>query len=111
MTETEIVDYVHTKLSRYGHMADNETFGSKEWKVTFVNTWQLGYCCFTKHIININLAHKRHIDIDELFDTINHEIAHALAGIQRTDSGRRMYHGKEWKRWAIILGAKPKAIG
>jgi predicted SprT family Zn-dependent metalloprotease len=38
----------------------------------------------------------------EVLDTLYHEVAHVLAGIEAD-------HGPEWKKWAEELGARPEA--
>ena len=40
--------------------------------------------------------------LDQALETLRHEVAHALAG---HEAG----HGPEWRRWAVTLGARPKA--
>jgi predicted SprT family Zn-dependent metalloprotease len=46
------------------------------------------------------------LDEDEIRDTILHEIAHAL---HFRDGNRGPSHGREWQRWAILVGARPVA--
>jgi predicted SprT family Zn-dependent metalloprotease len=41
-------------------------------------------------------------DLEEAKETLRHEIAHALAG-------EKAKHGAVWRRWARIVGARPKA--
>lgn len=42
--------------------------------------------------------------VDDLRDTIRHEFAHLIAGIDKR-------HGARWKQVAVALGAAPKASG
>jgi len=61
---------------------------------------RLGVCRITRKEITVS---ENFCDItlrEEIQDTILHEIAHALAGAGKG-------HGIEWKKWAIIVGAKP----
>lgn len=41
-------------------------------------------------------------DRDDVLDTILHEIAHALAGYQAA-------HGRVWRAYALMVGARPRA--
>jgi len=57
----------------------------------------LGYCSLD--VISINKNHALFDDIDEVINTILHEIAHALAGNENN-------HNVFWKDIAIEIGVK-----
>lgn len=98
------------------------------WKFRFINsTRNLGRCDYKKKLIELERSHcVRHSDKD-VKDTILHEIAHALHYIEfianggtdeqffkRKWTGKRWCrvirpHGPEWKRYARMVGADPKA--
>lgn len=44
----------------------------------------------------------------EVMDTLMHECAHAIVGVERTKSGH-IYHGKRWKDMARKLGSRTTA--
>lgn len=88
---------------------------------------RLGECGTHDRIIYISEHHIEHDTDDLILDTIRHEIAHALHYHSYFDTGRkaefykrvrrgkRWYrvvppHGKEWKLFAIMVGANPSAI-
>ncbi len=83
-------------------LADN---GLAEWQVNVSPRMShtLGCCHHNKKLIVLNSFHIWN-DSDELvLNTINHEVAHALAG-----AGVKP-HGPEWQAIAVKLGAKPVA--
>lgn len=69
--------------------------------------------------LNINIHYMRGCFYDQMFDTLRHELAHAIVYLYYETmisaiTGERpkvMPHGKEWKNVARILGAKPYAKG
>ena len=63
---------------------------------------RLGACYWSKKLIKLSRHHVLNGTDAEITDTIRHEVAHALAGPLAK-------HGPEWKRWAIRLGATPRA--
>lgn len=112
MNTTEIETLIGVVLSRYATSTDNDRFGHVDgWGVQFkgLGGTIMGTCNLTKHIITIDMDHDMHRDGDQLKDTVLHECAHALAGIEVSTTGRRMAHGRRWKRWASLLGASPTA--
>ena len=56
-----------------------------------------GQCRFRTKEIILSIPFTVHNDAKEVYDTIIHEIAHAMAG-------RGAGHGQKWKRIAISLG-------
>lgn len=99
-------------LEKYGSHASNKFFGkASDWtfRVENLNGDTLGICNFRKKIIALDSNHFEKGTVEELTDTVLHECAHALAGIVRTGKSV-MVHGKLWKQWAVIVGAKPSAL-
>ncbi len=74
------------------------------WKVKINNrlTRALGRCCYTTKTIELQGRYVKDNTVEQVTDTILHEIAHALAG-------PRAGHGMEWKMWAVRVGATPQA--
>lgn len=72
------------------------------WKFKINNriTRSFGHCNYTTKEIVIAGKLLPSLTIEEIHDTINHEIAHAFAGFKAD-------HGPVWQEWAIRLGATP----
>lgn len=99
-------------LSTYGHMADNAFFGHhSNWSIVVgeLPNRALGVCYIVRQKIVINAEHVQIDSWEDIKDTVLHEVAHALAGVEKSRGGRNMAHGKLWKSWAKRLGAKPSA--
>ena len=75
-----------------------ESHGLRGWAFRFDNArTRVGVCRFESRIIGLSRHYVRPNPIEEVTETILHEIAHALAGL---DAG----HGPRWKRIARQLG-------
>lgn len=61
-----------------------------------------GCALFDKQVIKIADWLTTRASQDEVLDTLFHEVAHVLAGID-------VNHGPEWQKWAEELGARPEA--
>lgn len=61
----------------------------------------LGICYETSRRIELSIRFVEHNDIDQVRDTILHEIAHALVGV---DHG----HDEVWRDMAFTIGANPR---
>lgn len=61
-----------------------------------------GVCNYEYKEIQLSRVTTEHETEEHVLNTIRHEIAHALAG---SAAG----HGPIWKRYAVMVGAKPKA--
>lgn len=115
----DIIEKIQTvaldALEKYQHQADNEDFGNVgEWDVTVEDLthrkkYALGVCNFLNKDIVIDINHVKENDWNDVLDTVMHEVAHALAGVEISPKGRMMGHGKRWKTWAKRLGATPSA--
>lgn len=57
-----------------------------------------------RNVISVNGVYAATASHADVMDTLLHEIAHAIAGFAAA-------HGPEWKRVAVMLGAKPVACG
>lgn len=112
MTFNEVKILIAETLGHHGKDATNRTFGHhSQWSVEQLNHdhMVLGECVDHKKLITINMGHPLNADKIILLDTIKHECAHALAGIQYGFGGRKILHGRIWRAWAIKLGATPRA--
>ncbi len=103
-------------LERYAPIANNKHMGDpSEWSLNFREAEDmpvknaLGTCNIGRKIITINAEFVANAPKAEVIDTILHECAHALCGIEISPRGRRMAHGKRWKSWARRVGASPSA--
>lgn len=63
-----------------------------------------GICCAADGFIYVNPDQ----DLEELKDTINHELAHYVQHFIFPDS---LDHGQEFRALALAMGAKPDAYG
>jgi predicted SprT family Zn-dependent metalloprotease len=64
---------------------------------------QVGNCNHITKEIGFSIHFIHRTGMDEIKDTLLHEIAHALAG-------PREGHGRVWKDWCIAVGAKPERL-
>lgn len=79
-------------------------YGLKEqgWVFQVRNTTSLvGQCDYNKKVIHFSGHYLLKTPVEEIEDTLLHEIAHALCGF---DAG----HGPIWKAKAIEVGARPQ---
>ena len=113
MNIDDVIAKTYELLEAYGKYASNSSFGDPNtWVVgTFDNKQRvLGCCNITHRKIEYNESFVNASDDDSVMDTIRHEVAHALAGIEYSRSGRMIAHGRTWKRYARMLGiSEPKA--
>ena len=80
-----------------------DSHGLQEWNLRFDESYRfLGKCNFRDQVILLSRGHVLDGKDEDIKDTILHEIAHALAG-------PKAKHGPEWKKVAILIGAKPRA--
>lgn len=98
-------------FSKYGKMAKNRHMGyPHQWKIKIVDTSDdLGYCELRNKKIVLSKWMIENCSEYQILDTLRHEVAHALAGVELSANGRRIVHGKTWKSFARLVGAKPKA--
>lgn len=72
------------------------------WRFKFNNHLRsFGVCSYGDKTIQLSKRITELNDIDEVKDTILHEIAHAIAGF-------KAHHGHTWKMVCIHIGAKPE---
>lgn len=64
---------------------------------------QLGLCKYKAKVIRISKNHIQYSEKEAVFDTLLHEVAHAIAG-------SKAGHGKKWKEVCIKIGAKPERL-
>lgn len=77
-------------------------FNLHDWTFDWDNAIQRFGCCHhSSKKITISLPLLRINPIDLLKNTVNHEIAHALAG-------HKAGHGPDWKQKCFLTGAKPE---
>lgn len=94
------------EYKRYGKVNVNPN----EWTVEIydqVPGKPLGFCRYGTCTIGIskNLLDKPGM----LKNTLIHEVAHALIGIEVSPRGNIMHHGKSWKNMMVIMGGNPRA--
>jgi predicted SprT family Zn-dependent metalloprotease len=80
--------------------------GLHGWAFRF-NRWKqaMGLCIYSRKTIELSIYFvERDNPVEEIRDTILHEIAHALAGHGHG-------HDKVWKRKCMDIGARPKRCG
>lgn len=65
---------------------------------------RLGICRYRERNIGITGWYLRYAPWWMVEDTLRHEVAHVLAG-------SRAGHGPVWKRWAVLVGARPERCG
>src|SRR5262245_49089081 len=63
---------------------------------------RIGQCRYSDKEIGFSLSYLKLTPIEEIEETLRHEIAHALCG---PGEG----HGAKWKAMAIQVGAKPQS--
>ena len=103
-----VTGLVWSVMYKYRDCNDNNNFGDySDWSLRFdILNGNMGECDLHLRIITICHHHPKHSDINHLTDTALHEVAHALAGIHYSDTGRRMLHGHVWNKWCKIIGMK-----
>lgn len=84
-------------LDRHGLAADGWTFRWNTSKRKF------GLCRYNKKTIELSSILSEHQTQDQIYDTLIHEVAHALT----PGNG----HGALWKKMAEKLGIKPSRLG
>lgn len=83
-------------------MQEHGLFG---WKFKYSNSRRkLGLCKYNRKHIVLSKPHVIHGDLGDVFDTVRHEIAHALVGSAHG-------HDEVWQAKAVELGATPLACG
>lgn len=76
----------------------------KGWRFAFMTSKvDYGDCCSSAKLIRLSKYHGMLKNPKEVEDSILHEICHALVGCSRG-------HNKVWKKKAIELGCKARAI-
>lgn len=100
--KSELQAYANQKMEEYGLV-------SKGWKFRFNNS-DLGTCSPRRKCIYVNLRAIKYLDPSVNYDTVRHEIAHALIFERYHMKGVAVKaHGPEWKKQAVAVGAKPQA--
>lgn len=95
MTFTEVRDLAYEYMMLH-RVPDDWRFGFNDHKRT------LGMCYYKKKRIEVSQELVRSGNVEQIRETILHEIAHALVGPHKA-------HGQEWRAMAIKVGAKPVA--
>ena len=77
--------------------------GLHDWTFIFNNTRRaIGMCNYTSKKISLTKKYAMAMTRAQIMNTLNHEIAHALAGYEAG-------HGPKWRAIAKQLGATPRA--
>jgi predicted SprT family Zn-dependent metalloprotease len=78
-------------------------YGLDDWKFVYDQTKnRIGQCRYSSKEIGYSVHFIKETPMDEIEDTIRHEIAHALVG---PGNG----HNQTWKLKAMIVGANPRS--
>lgn len=112
MTFEECRELCFYTLEKFASKASNVHFGEADlwtFEVEDVSRRVYGYCNLNARRIVLSKKHFDNGTKEGIEDTILHEVAHALAGFEFTGK-RLMVHGKLWKKWAVMVGATPKAV-
>ena len=88
-------------MKKWGLTEEGWTFGWDYCKTSF------GMTRYTKLQITLSKYLTSVSTIEEVKDTILHEIAHALSYEDNGHTG----HGRNWKKWCLIVGASPNRLG
>lgn len=91
-----------TKPKLYGMTRDlMDHHGLQDWEIRIGSAKRLaGSCNYRKRVIMVSYEIHKAWPMDQIRDTILHEIAHALTP---ADKG----HGKDWKAKCVEIGANP----
>ena len=106
LNKYDVLQMTTELLEKHKGIAINKNFHNSFWKVSVedcgINT--LGYCNTATNILVISSRLIKFGSEDIITKVIKHEVAHALAGIEVSNTGRRIMHGKSFKRFCDILG-------
>lgn len=79
-----------------------EKYELREWRFQWSRTKRiLGQCDYKNKLILISEHYAAVANVESIFQTCRHEVAHALAGI---GAG----HGRVWKEKCLLVGARPE---
>lgn len=79
--------------------------GLHDWRFQFNRRKKtMGLCVYTRRTIELSIYYVERNPIEEIRDTILHEIAHALVGHEHG-------HDLVWQRKCIEIGARPERCG
>lgn len=96
MQTSQVVQEARLLMGHHGLLDKGWTFKLNS------NKTRLGVCKYRYNRIEMSLLYVERVEDEIIFNTIKHEIAHALVG-------RGHGHNWTWKAKAIEVGAKPKA--
>lgn len=98
---SDYVAQVYGLLSEYGV--------SGTWDVSVVSGMgrRLGTCNWSRKRIRLSAHMLTRYDHEQIVDTLRHEVAHAIAHERHGLNIKP--HGREWKAYAVLLGARPRA--
>ena len=65
---------------------------------------RFGHCVHRKKLISLSYDLTKLNTEDDVFDTVLHEIAHALARIM---TGKKQGQNAGWKQYCLLVGARP----
>lgn len=119
-SHTDVANLAFDEMTKWGLIAKGWTFRVNK------SIQILGWCSPQDRIIKLSAYHIEHNSNESIMNTIRHEIAHALHFHHYADRGtpneysacvmrrgklvRKIKpHGKEWKKFAIMVGCTPKA--
>jgi len=67
----------------------------------------MGTCSIIHNHCTLNIKYQGMLSYECVLDTIRHEIAHVMDYLENNKLG----HGRTFRKWAVILGATPRAKG
>ncbi len=110
MTKQEIIDATEEAF-KIAERYYNRTFLRPNKFVWETDKTRAGYCNFSKKELGFNVILAQE-NSSVFIETVKHEVAHwidkEVYGYQRTPSGRRVIHGRTWKRIMInVYGLNP----
>jgi predicted SprT family Zn-dependent metalloprotease len=88
----------------------------RQWKLSNVKIeWKtfchLGEADVSNNQINLSLEVLESAAL--LVEVVKHEIAHFLDYLERGTfevNGRNVFHGKNWKKWCLTVGCRPRRL-
>lgn len=93
---TQYENFARLQLNKYGLF---------DWHFEWEKTKRIfGRCWFLKKKITLSRPLAELNSEEECRDVILHELSHALAYLKDGDRG----HGRAWKKWCVIVGARPE---
>jgi predicted SprT family Zn-dependent metalloprotease len=102
---TPLTNYARREQARRLALELMALHGLHDWRFAFNKRKRhLGLCCYEAKTILLSVYLVERNEVEEVRDTILHEIAHALVGPGHG-------HDRTWKRKCVEIGARPQRCG